>query len=242
MAGLLYKDFVALKGKIYVAGILAILVLAMALRLFLPPLYIDELLWALSIMIIFILYFLVVEKLEISLIATDEGRKQKQYFLSLPISCRQYVASKYLFLLLTFFVLLSVSALLQMICLINCRNETIRESILIFECMLPSVTCLFLLIPAIELPFFVGFGANRGSQIKTGLLIALFFLVIIYLFFGDLTIIDRINFIGMLNYLNEHKGLLLCLQVLAPYSVFLLYYISYRISCRLFAKRGWEND
>ena len=132
MAGLLYKDFVSLKGKIYVAVVLAVLVLAMVLRILLPPSYIDELLWALSVLIIFLLYLLVVEKIEISLIAADEGRKQKQYFLSLPISRRQYVASKYLFLLLTFFVLLSVSELLQTICMINCRNEEIMEAIPVF--------------------------------------------------------------------------------------------------------------
>lgn len=241
MAGLLYKDFVSLKGKIYVAVVLAVLVLAMVLRILLPPSYIDELLWALSVLIIFLLYLLVVEKIEISLIAADEGRKQKQYFLSLPISRRQYVASKYLFLLLTFFVLLSVSELLQTICMINCRNEEIMEAIPVFESVLLSLSCAFLLIPAIELPFFVGFGADRGNQIKTGLLMVLLFLVILYLFFGDLTIIDRINFIEMLNYLNANKGVFLCLQTFAPYGVFLLYYLSYRVSCRLFEKRGVEK-
>ena len=66
--------------------------------------------------------------------------------------------------------------------------------------------------------------------------------VLVYLFFGDLTILDRINFMAILNYLKNHTALLLVLQVAAPYGVFLLYYLSYRISCVLFRKRGLEND
>ena len=114
--------------------------------------------------------------------------------------------------------------------------------ILLFDGLLPAMTCGFLLLPAIELPFFIGMGTKRGSQVKTGLLIMVFFLIIVYLFFGDLTILDRINFMAILNYLKNHTALLLVLQVAAPYGVFLLYYLSYRISCVLFRKRGLEND
>lgn len=242
MAGLLYKDFVAIKGKLYVALMFAILGLALAVRMFVPAMYIDGPLWAVCLMVTLLFYFVVVGKLELSLIAADEGRKQKQYYLSLPVSRKQYVASKYLFLLLTFWAILSFSALLQTICLFSCENEAIQQMILMVNGLLPALTSGFMILPTVELPFFVGIGTKRGSQVKTGLVIALFFLIIVYLFFGDLTILDRINFMGILNYLKGHPSLLLVLQVLAPYGVMLLYYLSYRISCKLFAKRGWEND
>lgn len=242
MAGLLYKDFVAVKGKIYVTVMLVVLVLALAVRLFVHTAYIDGVIWAACLMVSAVLYFAIVGKMEISLIAADEGRKQKQYYFSMPVSRKQYVASKYLFLLLTFWVLLSFSTLLQDICLIRCESGSIQEMILFFGGLLPVLTCVFLLFPAIELPFLVGIGTKRGSQVKTGLLIMVFFLIIVYLFFGDLTILDRINFMAILNYLKNHTALLLVLQVAAPYGVFLLYYLSYRISCVLFRKRGLEND
>ena len=242
MAGLLYKDFVAVKGKIYVTVMLAVLVLVLAVRLFVHTAYIDGVIWAACLMVSAFLYFAIVGKMEISLVAADEGRKQKQYYLSMPVSRDQYVASKYLFLLLTFWVLLSFSTLLQTICLVRCQTESIQEMILLFDGLLPALTCGFLLLPAIELPFFIGIGTKRGSQVKTGLLMIVFFLVIVYLFFGDLTILDRINFMAILEYLKNHTGLLLVLQVIAPYGIFFLYYLSYRISCVLFRKRGLEND
>ena len=242
MAGLLYKDFVAIKGKVYATVMLAVLVMILAVRLFVTVIYIDEIIWAVSLMVSFVFYFIVIGKLEISLIAADEGRKQKQYYLSMPVSRNQYVASKYLFLLLTFWVVLSFSILLQTICLIGCKNESMEEMILLFDGLLPALTCGFLLIPTMELPFFIGTGTKRGSQVKTGLVVIVFFLVIVYLFFGDLTILERINFMAILNYLKNHAGLLLCLQVFAPYGIVLLYYLSYRISCVLFRKRGGAND
>ena len=242
MAGLLYKDFVAVKGKIYVTVMLVVLVLALAVRLFVHTAYIDGVIWAACLMVSGVLYFAIVGKMEISLIAADEGRKQKQYYFSMPVSKNQYVASKYLFLLLTFWVLLSFASLLQTLCLLQCEKESLQEMILLFDGLLPAMTCGFLLLPAIELPFFIGMGTKRGSQVKTGLLIMVFFLIIVYLFFGDLTILDRINFMAILNYLKNHTALLLVLQVAAPYGVFLLYYLSYRISCVLFRKRGLEND
>lgn len=242
MAGLLYKDFLAIKGKIYVTVMLAVLVLALAVRLFVHTAYIDGMIWAVCLMVSAVLYFAIVGKMEISLIAADEGRKQKQYYFSMPISRKQYVASKYLFLLLTFWVLLSFSTLLQDICLIRCENEFIQQMILCFEGLLPALTCVFLLFPAIELPFFIGIGTKRGSQVKMGLLIMWFFLVIVYLFFGDLTILDRIDCMAILNYLKNHASLMLGLQVFVPCGVFLLYYLSYRISCVLFRKRRLEND
>lgn len=242
MAGLLYKDFVAVKGKLYVTVMLVLLVLMLAVRIAVPAVYIDEMVWAVSVFASLGLYAVVVGMLEISLIAADEGRKQKQYFLSLPISGKQYVASKYLFLLLAFWVVLSFSVLLQSICLIRCENEAMQEIIMGFDSLLPILTCGFMLISAIELPFFIGIGTKRGRQVKTGLLLLIFFLIIVFLLFGDLTLLDRINFMEVILYMKNHPGLLLCLQVFAPYGVLVLYYVSYRMSCVFFANRGWEND
>ena len=86
MAGLLYKDFVAVKGKLYVTVMLVLLVLMLAVRIAGPAVYIDEMVWAISVFASLGLYAVVGGMLEISLIATYECRKQNQYFLILPIS------------------------------------------------------------------------------------------------------------------------------------------------------------
>ena len=242
MAGLLYKDFAAVKGKAYVIGILLIMGAMILCRLTLPAEETDIAVWAASLLVTALLLCPMIGKLEISIIFADEGKKQKQYFLSLPLSPQQYVASKYVFVLIAFYSLLSVSMMLQSICLIGCEDRMVQELAPAFQSVLPVLFCMALLVPAVELPFFIGFGTKAGGRIKTGLLVAVFFLIIVFLLFGDLTIFDRINFISILHYLDRHTGVVLCANVLAPYVSLLLYYLSYRIACRLFAGKGWEND
>lgn len=242
MTGLLYKDFAAVKGKWYVWGIFLTMLLMLACRLIFPAEEIDIALWALSMLVIAILVFLIIGKLEVGVVSADEESKQKHYFLSLPVSQKQYVASKYIFMLLAFFSAQSIAMLLEMMCLIGCENEMVQKLAPVLQSMLPVFFCTMLVIPAVELPFFIGFGAKKGNQIKIGLLLAVFFLVIVFLMFGDLTIFDRIDLVHILGYLYEHDNVVLCFNVFIPYGSLLLYYLSYRISCGLFAGRGWEND
>lgn len=175
MAGLLYKDFVASKGKIYVFGIFSGILLILILRLFVPAKMIDIPLFALCICLITILHTLIISTLEVSILSVDEGKKQKHYFLSLPILEKNYVASKYIYILLTFYVSLSVSMILCSICRINCQDKMIDQYINQIMALIPVFTCICLFIPTIEMPFFIGFGSQKGSQIKTGLLVFLFF-------------------------------------------------------------------
>lgn len=234
MAGLLYKDFVAVKGKIWVTGILAGVLLMMLLKVSVPTETVNLIVLSLSLCMIVIMYLFIVGRLEISLVSVDETRKQRDYFLSLPVSKRQYVASKYIFLLIAFLIALTVSILLCALCRVRCPYPDIEEAMEQLMSVVPVFSCVFLFIPSMELPFFVGLGARRGNQIRTGLVIVLFFLAMIYLMFGDLSVFDGLDLIRILNSLERHKDMLLIMQVLMPYAALLLYYLSYRVSCLLF--------
>lgn len=242
MAGLLYKDFMAVKGKLYVIAGIAVTLLTFVLRIAVPAEESDIFIMSLCISATVIFYLIIVGKIEVSVISADEGRKQKQYFLSLPVSGQQYVASKYLFLLLAFYIAMSVSMLMGAIGRIQCQSDEIDQMLSQWMALVPVLACVFLLIPAIELPFFLAYGAKKGGRLKTGLLICFFFLVIAYLMFGDLNVFDRVSVAELLKYLAGHKEMLLILQVLVPYLTLGLYYLSYRISCRLFGRKEWEDD
>lgn len=243
MAGLLYKDFVAVKGKIWVSVILAALVLLLFVKVTVPTESIDLIVTGLSVCIIAGIHLFVVGRLEISVISDDETRKQRNYFLSLPVSKRQYVASKYLFLLITFGGTIAACTLLCSICRINCQYEQIEQLMRQLMSVVPVFTCVFLLIPAFELPFFIGLGTAKGNQIRTGFLIILFFIVLIVFMFGSLSALEEIDLVSALDYLEKHTDIFLILQVIIPYAVLGLFYVSYRISCVLFERReDWEDD
>lgn len=242
MAGLLYKDFIALKGKIYVAGGLFLWTLTMLLRFFAKIEGLDMLLFLLvfSVTMLSFLFFLV--KLEISLIAVDEGEKQRQYFLSTPVTVRQYAASKYVFLLASFYAVLMLAYLMGCVSMIGCADEEVEALMGSFISLLPAIACMMLLAAALELPFFLGFGIKHGTRMKSGLLLLLFFAGIIYLLFGNLQLLEQFSPAGLLKYLTKHQELLLCLEVFLPYVALGMYYVSYRIACVLLGRREWEDD
>ena len=99
MAGLLYKDFVAIRGKIYAICMVAVLVLGFVLRLIVQDEATEYILVMYVPLMVFSLYMLVNNKMETDLMQVDEAKKQKQYCLSLPINKKLYVAEKYVFML-----------------------------------------------------------------------------------------------------------------------------------------------
>lgn len=242
MAGLLYKDFVAVKGKIYVAGGVLLLGITMLLRFFVNLEGKDMLLFILLATSSMFAFLFLVVKLEIGVIAVDSGQKQRQYFLSSPITMRQYVASKYVFLLLAFYVVIMITSLMGFVCLIDCADREVENYLNSFLALLHVIASLMLLLVAIELPFFLGFGVKHGTRLKTGLLMLVFFGGIAYLLFGDLTILERFSPIHLFQFLEKRPELLLALQVFLPYLAIGLYYLSYRIACILFARKEWEDD
>lgn len=125
---------------------------------------------------------------------------------------------------------------------VGCTNKMCLDAIEQLLSALGILACIFMWIPTVELPFLIGFGANKGKQIKTGILIGILFICIIYFLFGDLTIFDKLDLMNVINYLKKHKGILLSLQVLIPYITFFLYYVSYRIALRLYDRRERDNE
>lgn len=242
MVGLLHKDFLVIKGRLYILFMSLGMLVFFLMRIALHFEGIDFIMFSLYLCLSMILFLFVVNQIEIGIISADEGRKQKEYCLGLPISRQTYVASKYVFILIGFFVVLSVLLLLGSLCGVGCKDKAIEENLSQLTALVPVFACIMLFIPSIELPFFIGFGAQKGSQIKNGLLIACFFFVIVYLMFGDLDIFDKISVMTLLIYIKEHPDISLCCQVFLPYCSLGLYYLSYRISCLLFLRKEWEND
>ena len=86
MAGLLYKDFVAIRGKIYVICLAAILVLGFVVRILSRDDATEYILVMSMILLAVELYAFVANKVETDLIHVDEAKKQKQYCISLPVN------------------------------------------------------------------------------------------------------------------------------------------------------------
>ena len=246
MAGLLYKDFVAVHGKLYVTLLLGITVF---LALFsISPLpaaayYGGALIaGALVAMAAMTLPMIVVLSIENSVISVDEGAKKKAYLMSLPVSKRQYVASKYIFILICYYVFLSVLVIWAQFVNIH-MEEALSENFLMDAIGLtPLWIQALLIVSALELPFLINVGVRAGNAIKTGIMAVILYVMFAYMLFGDLTLLENFNLMAMMEWLKEHEEITLTLQVLGPVIAGGFYYLSYRITASIYERREQENE
>ena len=242
MAGLLYKDFVAIRGKIYAICMVAVLVLGFVLRLIVQDEATEYILVMYVPLMVFSLYLLVNNKMETDLMQVDEAKKQKQYCVSLPIDKKMYVAEKYVFMLLVFYIVQSFISLLCSIMVVDCISTVCLEIASLVLGILPIITTATMILCALELPFFIVAGYKKGRLLKQGLLEGFFCILIVYLLFGDLTIFEKFSLDAFITWTNNHQDVLNAMHVFTPVMGLILYYISYRLSCFLFERRELSND
>ena len=242
MTGLLYKDFVAIRGKLYVIISVATLLLITLLRWLIRDDAGEYLLVMYLIAFPVAAYTLVSNKIETDLMRIDEAKKQRQYCHSLPVSKKQYVASKYVFMLVVYFIVQSMVALLCSIMLVGNVTNLCMEFATLIMGSIPILTTAVMVISAMELPFFIVAGYKKGNLIKQGLLEAFFAILVVYLMFGDLTIFEKFSVEAFVTWTNNHQDVLNTMHVITPLVGLVVYYISYRISCFLYERREFSDD
>ena len=168
----------------------------------------------------------------------DENKICSAWFVSTPAGARNMVLSKYAGGLLISVAVINLSSLYvqipQMVIYKLTGNHTGEAAasimILLFS---------FLIIAwALEMPFCFRFSTKYGSYIRTALVIVLFTALAIYgLFFAPDNMLDPIFEF----FLSEEKstGYYFFMNGI-PLISLLLYYISYRISCRAYLKGAEE--
>jgi hypothetical protein len=237
MTGLLYKDFKAIRGHYNLIGILSFTIILFVLKVFFCSEEIDIILALLLTASPLIMIGMLLTKMEVGIVAADEEKNAQLYLLSLPISSKTYIASKYWFMFIGNYVIVSICMLWGMIYRIQIADEGMEELVTNIISLLPPVICAVLCLIAIELPFFVLLGSKRGNMIKTGLLLGMMLGIIVFLLFGDLTLLDRLDIQKFFRFLEEHTELLFKLQIFSPVISIGLYYLSYLVTCSIFERK-----
>lgn len=242
MAGLLYKDFVAVRGKIYVICAVVVMLVTWILRLMIQTDEAEYLLVMCVVCSVMILYFMIVNKMEADLMQVDEAKKQKQYCISLPVTKSGYVAEKYVFMLLVLYFVQSFCVLLGNVIMVDCLTTVGKQLVSIIMAVLPIITGGVMLVSAMELPFFIGYGYKKGSFVKQVLLEGVFAIFMVYMLFGDLTIFEMFSIDLFVDWTEKHQDIISALHVFVPVITLGIYYISYRISCVLYERRELSDD
>lgn len=178
--------------------------------------------------------FFVISLVTVEFFRVDENRQWNHFIASTPQTLKGQIEGKYLFLLI--------------VCLVNLFLCFVADTLIRVgrgSDDLPVLTfgffffCFRLLMSALEIPFIVRFGADRGFNVTLLCIGGVLFLVGIYALFGDISLFLGDDPMEILKKIFSTDVMIWVLALL-PYAAVILYYLSYRVSRRL-AEKGVES-
>lgn len=262
MAGLLYKDFVGIKGKRVVLILTVCTVLFLILRFVFPgdaAAYMagnmrkgntgemtvgefrDSVLMTLPLLFM-VCGFMLLSAWTAAICKNDERNQTRRLIGSLPLDENTYIASKYIFIGITVYVLFSLENIWMIIFYGAAGNNHESETLSTFSQLMASFCGMSLLLASIELPFYITFGVRKGTVIKTAILEGAAFLIMAYLLFGNLKIFENFDMFVFAEWCKGHPLIVMFLSVISPILDIFIFWLSYRITCRINRNREVEID
>ena len=249
MLGLLYKDFMVMKKDLLYT---MCAILGSSIFLFVPwgnlldkynihTEMVNEYTMTFVIMpcVTYFLVFQMIAMAQGNLFAHDERKVWSSYITGSPLGTRGQVLSKYYMVLALSFVGFVWGAF--------CDTISMLVSGIYGSAAIIYTVIFFgqILFRAIELPFLIRFGQKHGRNYKILVFVIVAFACIVYALFGkipkglslEMIITSIVKLSGNPTAISTA---FLGVIALCPYVIFGMYYISYKISCKLYQK-GVEN-
>lgn len=239
MSGLLYKNFRINRSSMIFTLVTAILcgltLIFMALFGYMlrgmtpSPEEVPSLLTACSAC--YFLAFWLPSMASATLFQADENKTCCAFAMSLPQGAKGHVEAKYYYLLIQALGILFITFITDTILTAMLGGTVSTTSVL------PFMFSLHLFLAAVEIPFMIRFGADRGLQIKGGVVLAVFAMAALYFLFGDISwfIENEDDPLGaFMAWLGS--GDIIFWLALFPYISIAAYYISCKISVKIYRK------
>lgn len=244
MAGLLYKNWRQMFGNLMVLLVTQILCSATEILFAFfasagGEMTADDLdiLTALPTVLAFFMFFFVLMTYQDGLFGFDEKHSWTYFTISAPTGYAGQIRSKYYFLFAEF-VAVFFFAFLTDVIVCGIVDDTAYSASMAYMLLFS----LMLIWAAIEIPFIVRFGAANGLQIKGAVIGVIALIAMIYFLFGDISIFDEPDVIAAIKEKLNTTASLGIIAVICGLAI-PLYYLSYRISVKLYKKgaEGYEN-
>lgn len=240
MSGLLFKEFYENRKMLIFTYAFVLFGVVLMIGSFAFGFTVDERLVLLSSLGMQAVIMLFTGTVQTMIFQYDESRLWSGFVSSTPLTAGGQVKSKYLFVLLTSTISISVCLIAD---IINCA---VNEAGSVFQ-LVALIFWLQLLFNAIEIPFVIRFGAKKGNNLRAVIFISILFIVIVYALFGDISMFgsDEDFYDFALKLIKGEVGMqeTLWLNALLPYVSVTLYILSYKLSCKLYPKgaEGYER-
>lgn len=258
MGGLLYKDFVSVNriGKFKMTWIIAIYtILFIVLRIIFSGtqdspdfIVLNENGENVNILdVFFLMFYFCVIIVSMSMISVskimqyDEKNKIRGYINTLPVGKNTYVASKYIFIGISAYVMMSLDYICGISCAAFCMEGRIQDIADIFTSLICPIMCTVIFLASITFPLYISKGKEIAMRVMVVFWTIIALVVIGYLMFGDLSIVEKLDINIFVDFINNHMSGFIIFQSMVPVIVLILYYLSYRLSCYLYSKNREES-
>ena len=115
MAGLLYKDFVGIKGKITVILFSLATIVFLVVRIIFPGVTdavsdgeVNDIILMLCVLMLIFVGFFMISSWTVAICRNDEKCKARRFVNALPLAKNSYIASKYIFIAIAVYVIFSL--------------------------------------------------------------------------------------------------------------------------------------
>ncbi len=258
MGGLLYKDFVAVKGKADIRTMIILTIVYIVLRMLFPGTedikgfivendtgelvnVLDTFFFMAESTVLFLGAFFINAWCS-KIVMNDDKNKIRGFLSAMPFDKKTYVASKYVFIGITAYVVFSVYLIWHVADLAFMRQGWMVEiSYLLTGFALPLIS-LLLLAASLEFPLYFLFGKGKAKMVTVSFWMVIGFLVLGFLLFGDLKLVENWDIGHLIDWANAHEFGLTLTSVLSPIIVLVIYYISYRITAHFYVRKEGTNE
>ena len=195
----------------------------------------ESMTYAIMPMLAYICIFVVISVVQAGIFTHDERKVWSAYITASPMGGNGQVLSKYYMTLLLAFAGVVWGFICDNICTLISGIQGSAASIYI------TIFFIQITLRAVEMPFIIRFGEKHGRTYKILIISVIAFVGVVYLLFGRLPENMSVNsfFEFIIRFSKNEAAVsttMLGVAALFPYAALLLYYGSYKISCRLYQK------
>lgn len=166
----------------------------------------------------------------------DDTKKWGYFIASNPEGIKGYLYTKYMMVLgmgLFFSFFMAVAEMVSEVI----YESVYHRSLLPMSSLYMILFLVQLIFAAIDIPFIVRFGVKMGSIIKTVVIMSFVLIFTVAFVISPAAVVNAFDSIGKI-FSGEISGLVF--TNMFPYLSFVLFYLSYKISCMIYMK-GVEN-
>ena len=258
MGGLLYKDFVAVKGKRLVLTMIIATCLFIVLRMIFRgnnegSIYVlenidGELVNLFDTFFLFGAFFIIwmgaflINNWGSAIMRFDDRDKTRGYLFSMPLNKRTYVASKYIFIAIVIYVVFSLFLIWNVTAASFMREGVSMDMLYLVNGFSVPFLCMILIMEAFEIPMFLLMGKEKAQMFKTAFWMALAMLAIAWFLFGDLDKIAGFDIDKIIKWIDAHEFEMMLMTVLSPIISLGIYYLSYLTAAGLYERKEVSDD